>query len=56
MNNKTLKQIIREELGMKDTLNESYVMQAKKYSLPTELLSDKNKQAHQGLLENHQHS
>ena len=53
MNNKTLKQIIREELGMKDTLNESYVMQAKKYSLPTELLSDKNKQAHQGLLENY---
>lgn len=53
MNNKTLKQIIREELGMKDTLNESYVMQAKKYTLPTELLSDKNKQAHQGLLENY---
>ena len=44
MNDKTLKQIIQEELGMnKKTLNESYVVQAKKYNLPTELLSEKNK-------------
>ena len=50
----TLKQIIREELGLKtDTLNESYVTQAKKYNLTTELLSDKNKAAHQKLLENY---
>jgi len=51
MNDKTLKQIIREELGMKDKpLNESYVVQAKKYNLPTELLSEKNKKEHQQLL------
>ena len=54
MNDKTLKQIIREELGLKsETLNESYVTQAKKYNLTTELLSDKNKQEHQKLLENY---
>ena len=52
MNDKTLKQIIQEELGMaKKPLRESYVTQAKKYSLTTELLSDKNKQEHQKLLE-----
>ena len=52
MNDKTLKQIIQEELGMNSkTLNESYVVQAKKYNLPTELLSEKNKKEHQGLLE-----
>ena len=50
MNDKTLKQIIREELGMEDPINESYVVQAKKYDLPTELLSDKNKKEHQQLL------
>ena len=54
MNDKTLKQIIREELGLKTgSLNESYVTQAKKYNLTTELLSDKNKAAHQKLLENY---
>ena len=54
MNDKTLKQIIREELGLKsDTLSESYVTQAKKYNLTTELLSDKNKAEHQKLLENY---
>ena len=52
MNDKTLKQIIREELGLKSSkLNESYVTQAKKYNLTTELLSDKNKAEHQKLLE-----
>ena len=51
MNDKTLKQIIREELGINDsTLNESYIVQAKKYDLPTELLSNKNKEEHQQLL------
>ena len=52
MKNKTLEQVIREELGMeKKPMNESYVTQAKKYNLPTELLSDKNKKEHQKLLE-----
>ena len=51
MNDKTLKQIIREELGINEsTLNESYIVQAKKYDLPTELLSSKNKEEHQQLL------
>ena len=51
MNDKTLKQIIREELGLEnEQVNESYVTQAKKYDLPTELLSSKNKEAHQKLL------
>ena len=53
MNNKTLKDIINEELGIKKQLKESYVTQAKKYNLSTELLSDKNKNAHQKLLENY---
>lgn len=55
MNDKTLKQIIREELGMEDkiTLDESYIVQAKKYNLPTELLSDKSKKEHQILLANY---
>lgn len=52
MNDKTLKQIIREELGLKSSqINESYITQAKKYNLTTELLSDKNKAEHQKLLE-----
>lgn len=51
MNDKTLTEIIKEELGMKKPLKESYITQAKKYSLPTELLSDKNKAEHQKLLE-----
>lgn len=55
MNDKTLKEIIREELGIEkdNQLNESYVVQAKKYNLSTDLLSDKNKDAHQKLLENY---
>ena len=51
MNDKTLKEIIQEELGLKNKINESYVTPAKKYYLSTELLSDKNKQEHQKLLE-----
>jgi len=51
MNDKTLKEIIKEELGLKENqLNESYIVQAKKYDLPTELLSGKNKEEHQNLL------
>ena len=51
MNDKTLKQIIREELGIeKEQVNESYVTQAQVYNLSTELLSSKNKEAHQKLL------
>ena len=54
MNEKTLKEIIREELGLKDNkLTESYVVQAKSYDLPTELLSAKNKEEHQKLLANY---
>ena len=52
MNDKTLQEIIQEELGLK-TINESYVTQAKKYDLPTELLSEKNKKEHQQLLANY---
>jgi len=52
MNDKTLKEIIQEELGLnKKTLKESYVTQAKKYNLSTDLLSDKNKSEHQKLLD-----
>ena len=52
MNDKSLKEIIQEELGLKkDPINESYVTQAKSYDLSTELLSNKNKESHQKLLE-----
>lgn len=55
MNEKTLKELIQEELGYtsKTSIKESYVVQAKSYDLPTELLSDKNKAAHQELLSNY---
>lgn len=48
----TIKKIIKETLTMeqKENLNESYVTRARKYDLPTELLSEKNKKAHQELL------
>ena len=52
MNDKTLKEIIQEELNLNSiAINESYVTQAKKYTLSTELLSNKNKAEHQKLLE-----
>ena len=50
---------IRKDLGIKtkspetEQISESYVTQAKSYNLRTELLSSKNKQAHQQLLENY---
>jgi len=51
MNDKTLKNLIRQELGLhKKTVNESYVTQAKHYDLRTELLSKKTKDEHQKLL------
>ena len=43
---------IRKSLGKKQ-LNESYVTQAKKYEINTELLSEKAKAAHQKILESH---
>jgi len=52
MNDKTLKELIQEELKLNSAaINESYVTQAKKYALSTELLSNKNKAEHQKLLE-----
>ncbi len=54
MKKSELKKTIRESLGLPtQKLNEAYVVQAQKYNLPTELLSDKNKKAHQELLENY---
>lgn len=53
MAKKSLKELIQDELGLKQELNESYVTQAQKYNLNTELLSDKNKAEHQKLLENY---
>jgi len=51
MDDKTLKELIREDLGLsKKKINESYVTKAQKYDLPTELLSNKSKEAHQKLL------
>ena len=51
MNENQIKNLIKKDLGLSDEINESYVTQAKKYDLPTELLSPKNIEAHQGLLE-----
>jgi Fe-Mn family superoxide dismutase len=48
---KTLTELIRDELGLNKQVNESYVTQAKKYDLRTELLSKKTKEEHQKLLE-----
>lgn len=53
MSKKSLKELIQAELGLTEDLNESYVTQAQKYNLNTELLSDKNKAEHQKLLENY---
>ena len=49
---KTLKEMIAEDLGLKKDklVNESYVTAAKKYDINTELLSQKNIEAHNGLL------
>ena len=51
MIDKQLKEWIRKDLGLdKKILKESYVTKAQKYDLPTELLSQKTKDAHQRLL------
>jgi Fe-Mn family superoxide dismutase len=52
---KTLSEIIRDELGLGKSkqVNESYVTQAQKYDLRTELISQKVKDSHQNLLELH---
>ena len=53
INDKQLEQIIRETLGLgNDTekLDEAFVLQAKKYDLTTDLLSQKTNNAHQELL------
>lgn len=49
MNEKYIKDMIRRDLKL-EKLNEAYVTKAKKYDLPTDLLSEKTKQAHQELL------
>tara|TARA_B100000700_G_C14982456_1_gene827106 strand:- start:722 stop:1396 length:675 start_codon:yes stop_codon:yes gene_type:complete len=49
MDEKYIKSLIRKDLGIKK-LDEAYVTKAKKYNLPTELLSQKTKKAHQELL------
>ena len=52
MNEEQIKNLIKKDLGLnKNKLNESYVTQAKKYDLSTELLSAKSKSAHQAILE-----
>jgi len=54
MKKSELKKTIRDSLGLNNKkLNEAYVVQAQKYRLPTELLSEKNKAAHQELMENY---
>ncbi len=50
MNEKSIKDMIKKDLGLKK-IDESYVTKAKKYDLRTELLSQKNIEAHQELLE-----
>lgn len=47
--------IIRDSLGLEEEeeLNEALVLQQKQFDLPTELLSQKNKKAHEGLYENY---
>jgi Fe-Mn family superoxide dismutase len=48
----SISNVIQQSLGTDDKrVNEAYVTQAKKYNLTTELLSSKNKKAHQELLE-----
>jgi len=49
MDDMYIKNLIRSDLGL-EKVNEAYVTKAKKYNLPTELLSEKTKKAHQELL------
>ena len=53
INDKELERVIRDALGLKDsgeTLKEAYVLEAEKYNLTTDLLSQKTNTAHQELL------
>ena len=51
MNDKTIKKIIRDSMGIEEKqLNEANIFQARKYQLPTELLSEKLKGAHQQII------
>ena len=50
MNETYIKNMIKKDLGL-EKINESYVTKAKKYEITTELLSQKNLEAHQKLLE-----
>lgn len=50
MNNKSIKEMIKKDLGLKH-INESYVTKAKKYDITTELLSPKSIESHQQLFE-----
>ena len=54
INDRELEKVIRETLGLKDTketLKEAYVLEAEKYNLTTDLLSQKTNTAHQELLD-----
>jgi len=56
INEKTIIEAIRKDLGLPEesnSLKEAYVTQAKVFNLPTELLSNKTKQAHQQIFENY---
>jgi len=50
MNENFIKNMIKKDLGLKQ-IDESYVTKTKKYEITTELLSPKNLEAHQELLE-----
>ena len=52
---KDIKGVIRDSLGLEEekVVTESLVLQKKKFNLPTELLTPKNKKAHAGLYENY---
>ena len=53
---KELIKSIRKDLKMPEEINESYVVQARSYNLPTEYLSQKTKVAHQELLDGYVNS
>ncbi len=50
----SVREIIRDSLGIEEEeINEALVLQKKQFDLPTELLTQKNKHAHEGLYENY---
>tara|TARA_B100001094_G_C17968347_1_gene689003 strand:- start:140 stop:826 length:687 start_codon:yes stop_codon:yes gene_type:complete len=52
---KDMKEMVLKEIksSLNKELNEAYVTQSKKYEIPTELLSEKTKNSHQQILEDH---